>query len=111
MPSLPPFKRSRTKGLTIPLRGIYSRSEELQADLHRRLNRVIGQLGGVKTMIDDNRYCADVLTQLAAAESAVHSISAVVLRNHLETCVVEQIERGNVEIIDEVMNLLKKFSR
>ena len=68
-------------------------------------------LGGVKTMIDDNRYCADVLTQLAAAESAVHSISAVVLRNHLETCVVEQIERGNVEIIDEVMNLLKKFSR
>ena len=44
------------------------RSEELQADLHRRLNRVIGQLGGVKTMIDDNRYCADVLTQLAAAE-------------------------------------------
>ena len=52
-----------------------------------------------------------MLTQLAAAESAVHSISAVVLRNHLETCVVEQIERGNVEIIDEVMNLLKKFSR
>ena len=48
---------------------------------------MIGQLGGVKTMIDDNRYCADVLTQLAAAESAVHSISAVVLRNHLETCV------------------------
>ena len=87
------------------------RSEELQADLHKRLNRIIGQLGGVKTMIDDNRYCADVLTQLAAAESAVHSISAVVLRNHLETCVVEQIERGNVEIIDEVMNLLKKFSR
>ena len=39
------------------------RSEELQADLHRRLNRVIGQLGGVKTMIDDNRYCADVLTR------------------------------------------------
>ena len=87
------------------------RSQELQADLHKRLNRIIGQLGGIKTMIDDNRYCADVLTQLAAAESAVHSISAVVLRNHLETCVVEQIERGNVEIIDEVMNLLKKFSR
>lgn len=87
------------------------RSIELQADLRRRLNRVIGQLGGVKAMIDDNRYCAEVLTQLAAAESAVRSISAVVLRNHLETCVVEQIERGNVEVIDEVMNLLKKFSR
>lgn len=87
------------------------RSEELQADLQKRLNRVIGQLGGVKTMIDDNRYCGDVLTQLAAAESAVHSISAVMLQNHLETCVVEQIRRGNVEVVDEVMQLMKKFSR
>lgn len=87
------------------------RSEELQADLRKRLNRVIGQLGGVKAMIDDNRYCGDVLTQLAAAESAVHSISAVMLQNHLETCVVEQIRRGNVEVVDEVMQLMKKFSR
>ena len=47
------------------------RSEELQVDLQKRLNRVIGQLGGIKTMIDDNRYCGDVLTQLAAAESAM----------------------------------------
>lgn len=87
------------------------RSEELQVDLQKRLNRVIGQLGGIKTMIDDNRYCGDVLTQLAAAESAVHSISAVMLQNHLETCVVEQIRRGNVEVVDEVMQLMKKFSR
>lgn len=87
------------------------RSTELQADLQKRLNRVIGQLNGVKSMIDDNRYCGDVLTQLAAAESAVHSVSAIMLRNHLETCVVEQIERGNTEVIDEVMQLLKKFSR
>ena len=87
------------------------RSEELQADLHRRLNRVIGQLGGVKTMIDDNRYCGDVLVQLAAAESAVRSISSKLLQNHLETCVVEQIQRGNVEVVDEVMQLMRKFSR
>ena len=87
------------------------RSAELQADVQRRLNRVIGQLNGVKAMIDDNRYCGDVLTQLAAAESAVHSVSAILLQNHLETCVVEQIERGNREIVDEVMQLLKKFSR
>lgn len=87
------------------------RSAELQVDLHKRLNRVIGQLGGVKAMIDDNRYCGDVLTQLAAAESAVHSISAIMLQDHLETCVVEQIERGNREVIDEVMQLLKKYAR
>ena len=49
------------------------RSEQMQADLQKRLNRVIGQLNGVKAMIDDNRYCGDVLVQLSAAESAVHS--------------------------------------
>lgn len=87
------------------------RSEELQDDLHKRLNRIIGQLGGVKAMIDDNRYCGDVLTQLAAAESAVRSVSAIMLQNHLETCVVEQIEQGNLEVIDEVMQLVRKFSR
>ena len=59
------------------------RSEELQHNLQKRLNRAIGQLNGVKAMIDDNRYCGDVLTQLAAAESAVHSISAILLQNHL----------------------------
>ena len=87
------------------------RSEELQADLHRRLNRVIGQLGGVKTMIDDNRYCADVLTQLAAAESAIRSVSGMLLQDHLETCVVEQIRRGNDEVVEEVVQLVKRFSR
>lgn len=87
------------------------RSEELQCNLQKRLNRAIGQLNGVKAMIDDNRYCGDVLTQLAAAESAVHSISAILLQNHLETCVVEQIEAGNIAIIDEAMQLIKKFAR
>lgn len=88
-----------------------ARSEEFQCDLQKRLNRAIGQLNGVKAMIDDNRYCGDVLTQLAAAESAVHSISAILLQNHLETCVVEQIEAGNIAIIDEAMQLIKKFAR
>ena len=86
-------------------------TDELQADLQKRLNRVIGQLGGVKAMLDDNRYCGDVLVQLAAAESAVRSISSKLLQNHLETCVVEQIQRGNVEVVDEVMQLMRKFSR
>ena len=87
------------------------RSQQMQDDLQKRLNRVIGQLNGVKTMIDDNRYCGDVLMQLSAAESAVHSISAILLQNHLETCVVEQIEQGNTQIIDEAMQLIRKFAR
>lgn len=86
------------------------RSQDMQADLQKRLNRIIGQLNGVKSMIDDNRYCGDVLTQLAAAESALKGVSTLVLRNHLETCVVEQIKQGNTEVIDEVLQLMRKFS-
>lgn len=85
------------------------RSDELIVDVTRRINRAIGQLNGVKTMIDDNRYCGDVLTQLAAVESAVKAVSRIVLKEHLETCVVEQVQAGNTEVLDEVMALLKKF--
>lgn len=85
------------------------RDEELVSNIQKRLNRVIGQINGIKSMIDDNRYCGDVLMQLSAAESALHGVSEIVLKNHLETCVVEQIQEGNTEIIDEAMQLIKKF--
>ena len=87
------------------------RSVEFQADLQKRLNRAIGQLNGVKNMLDDNRYCGDVLIQLAAAESAIHSVSSMLLQDHLKTCVVEQVRRGNDEVIDEVVQLIKRFAR
>lgn len=85
------------------------RSLEFQEDLKKRLNRVIGQLNGVKNMIDDNRYCGDVLMQLAAAEAAVRRVSELVLHDHLETCVVEQVKAGNTDVLDEVMDLIRTF--
>lgn len=87
------------------------RSMELQADMQKRLNRAIGQLTGVKAMIEDNRYCGDVLTQLAAAESAVRRVSEMVLAEHMRTCVVEEVRAGNDEVIDEVMALMSRFSK
>lgn len=87
------------------------RSDEMQQDINKRLNRAIGQLNGVKAMIDDNRYCGDVLIQLSAARSAIQSIERIVLQNHLETCVVEQIREGNDEIIDEAMDLIKRVAK
>ena len=75
------------------------RADDLQHDLTKRLNRAIA----------DNRYCGDVLVQLAAAESAVHRIAEIVLQDHMETCVVEQVRAGNVEVVDEAMRLIKKF--
>ena len=84
------------------------RSMELQADMQKRLNRAIGQLTGVKAMIEDNRYCGDVLTQLAAA---VRRVSEMVLAEHMRTCVVEEVRAGNDEVIDEVMALMRRFSK
>ena len=86
------------------------RSDELKKNVTRRLNRAIGQLNGVKTMVEEDRYCGDVLTQLAAAESALKSVSRLILQDHLETCVVERVQQGDTEVVDELMTLLKQFS-
>ena len=86
------------------------RSEELKRDVSKRINRAVGQLNGIKAMVEEDRYCGDVLTQLAAVEKAVASISRIVMRDHLETCVTERIQAGDQQVIDEVMDLLKKFS-
>lgn len=85
------------------------RDEETLRQLHNRLNRIIGQLGGIKNMLDDNRYCGDVLTQVAAVESALQSFGYTILQNHMETCVVEEIQKGNTEILGEAVELIKKL--
>lgn len=85
------------------------RSEELKRDVSCRINRAVGQLTAIRQMVEDDRYCGDVLTQLAAVESAVKAISRVVMKDHLETCVVERIQAGDTEVTDEVMGLFKKF--
>ena len=60
-------------------------------------------------MIDEDRYCGDVLIQLAAVESAVKAVSREVMQDHLESCVVDRIQSGDTEGIDEVMDLFKRF--
>lgn len=77
--------------------------------LKNRLNRIIGQLNGIGRMLDENRYCGDILTQLAAAQSALQSFGYVVLQEHMETCVVEKIKNGDEAVIDETVELIKKL--
>ncbi len=85
------------------------RNDELQRSLQNRLNRMIGQLNGIKGMLDDNRYCGDVLTQVAAVQSALQGFAAIVLQDHMKTCVVEQIQQGNLEVVDEVVDIVRKL--
>ena len=96
-------------GAATPAHKHTPRSDELKKSVTCRLNRAIGQLNGVKAMIEDERYCGDVLTQLAAAESAVKAVSRMVMQDHLKTCVVERVQQGDTEVVDEVMDLLRKF--
>ena len=85
------------------------RSEEQQKSLQNRLNRMVGQLNGISRMLSENRYCGDILTQVAAVESALQSFGYIILQEHLETCVAEEVQKGNTEIMGEVMDLVKKL--
>ncbi len=85
------------------------RDEREQKQLQNRLKRMIGQLNGISKMLDDNRYCGDILMQVAAVESALQAFGYLVLQDHLETCVVEEVQKGNTQIVDEAMELIRKL--
>ena len=79
--------------------------------LMKRLNRIEGQIKGIKAMLEGERYCADILIQVAAAQQGMRSFSAELLKNHMKTCVVEEIRKGNDDIIDESIETILKLCR
>lgn len=85
------------------------RSEEEQKLLRNRINRIMGQLSGIQRMLDENRYCGDILTQIAAVESALQSVGYIILKEHMETCVAEGVRAGDDEILGEAFELMKKL--
>ncbi len=85
------------------------RTEEEKQKLINRINRISGQLNGIKSMIVDDRYCEDILIQLCAVEKSVRAISNIILDNHMHSCLIEHIEKGDYSIIDEISNLIRRF--
>lgn len=79
--------------------------------LTNRLNRIEGQISGVKKMVNEDAYCNDILIQLSAIENSIKSLSNQVLENHLYTCISRDIEQGNMEAIDEIVSLFKRFNK
>lgn len=77
--------------------------------LQNRLSRMSGQLNGISRMLEENRYCGDILTQVAAVESALQAFGYAILKEHMETCVVEEIQKGNTAVVDEAVELVKKL--
>ena len=74
-----------------------------------RLHRIIGQLEGIERMIEEDRYCEDILNQTAAVQKALQSVGYLLLDTHLKTCVREKIQAGDEEIFDEVSSLIRKL--
>ena len=86
-----------------------ARTLKLKTDLAARLNRAEGQVRGIKSMIEKDAYCDDVLNQIAAAQSALEAVSKLLLKNHIQGCVVEKIKNGDTEIIDELLITISKM--
>lgn len=80
-------------------------------DLINRLSRIEGQVKGVKKMVEDDRYCIDIVTQVSAIQAALNSFNKVLLSNHIKSCVVDDIKKGSEETVDELCATLQKLMR
>ena len=90
---------------------IKERSEEEYKSLIHRLNRIEGQIRGIRGMVEKNVYCTDILMQVAAANAALNAFTRDLLGSHIRTCVVQDIRDGKDEIIDELLNTLQKLMK
>ncbi len=87
------------------------REKKFKKDLIHRLNRIEGQIRGIKGMVEDDIYCDDVLNQVASAQAALRSFSKKLLESHMKSCIVNSIEHGETEIIDELIKTMGKLMK
>ena len=87
------------------------RSEKEYKDLIHRLNRIEGQVRGIKKMVENDVYCTDILVQVSAVNAALNSFNKVLLANHIRTCVADDIRAGNDEVVDELLKTLQKLMK
>lgn len=89
----------------------HTHSHENKKAVLNRMSRIIGHMQSVKNMVEDDRDCSDVLIQLSAINSAVQSVSRVILKEHLSTCIIDAVKDGDYESVDELNNAIDKFMR
>jgi len=89
----------------------HTHSHEHTKDVSNRLARAIWHLQKVKQMVESGDDCSDVLIQLAAVKSAINNTGKVILKDHMEHCIVHALENGNIEMIEELNNAIDKFMK
>ena len=87
------------------------RSEKEYKDLIHRLNRIAGQVQGLRGMVERDAYCIDIITQVAAVTAALNSFNKVLLGNHIRTCVSQDIREGRDNSAEELIATLQKLMR
>lgn len=86
--------------------------EKEKADLKRRLKKIAGQINGIDKMMDEGRYCVDILQQIVAARAALNKVALIIIESHAKSCVVAAIKEDRAEqSIDELMEVLKQFNK
>ncbi|MCQ2770569.1 MAG: metal-sensing transcriptional repressor [Clostridia bacterium] len=86
------------------------RDDAAKKQLITRINRISGQLNGIKQMITDDRYCDDILIQLAAVDKSIKSLASVILDDHLKSCISTRILNGDTEAVEEIVDLFRRFN-
>lgn len=86
-------------------------SEKTKNNLLIRLNRIEGQIRGIKGLIEKDTYCDDVINQIAATQAALNSVAKILLEGHMKSCVVERIHEGDHEVIDELLTTIHKLMK
>ncbi|MBQ8496387.1 MAG: metal-sensing transcriptional repressor [Clostridia bacterium] len=87
------------------------RSEQEYKNLINRLNRIEGQVRGIRGMVENNAYCTDILMQVSAVNAALNAFNKELLANHIRTCVAEDIRTGKDETVDELVLTLQKLMK
>ena len=87
------------------------RSEEERKKLINRLNRIEGQIRGIRAMVERDAYCPDILVQSAAANAAINSFNKDLIASHIRNCVVRDVREGNEDVIAELVDTLQKLMR
>ena len=86
-------------------------SEKLKANLVSRINRIEGQVRGVKRMIESDAYCDDVLNVISSVQSALQGAALLLLENHMKSCVVDQIRDVDLEVIEELIKTMRRLHK
>lgn len=88
-----------------------AKSIDNQKSVMTRLNKVEGQIRGIKHMIEQSNYCDDIINQIEASRSALHAVQIVLLESHIKNCVVDQLQQGDTDVVDEILKTIKKLTK